>query len=458
MIDCCGYSFCHTCIKIVKYSEKPCPLCNGTFTIYPDKRLSRTLKAMRVCCTHSKSGCDWKGELGMIDEHLNFDLSPDKKTIGCVYTKVHCDYCSVWVERRNIVHHQFKACSKRPFSCDYCHEYESFCEDVTVNHWPVCPCRPVSCPNECGIYPEKRNVQQHLCNECQMASVTCQFSYCGCETIVLRKDIQDHMMKNVATHLSLQSQHYRDCFIQLESKLEVCEEKIASLEKENAKLKKNYEEMVADLKEDNATLKSTLQLVQHEMNTIKINGTLMNMSTQHPVAITNHDSKANLKENRFYSEELEELKSLVCIAPLQFTIHAVSMLQRNKLKWLSAPFYSHPQGYKMCLKVYPNGHSTSAGSDISLYVCIMKGHYDDHLKWPFRGSVTVQLVDQAHSLDHVTQTVAFHQNVNQEFSGRVIEGEVSGGWGILKFVSLKELVPKYIQNDSLQIRVDKIVM
>ena len=42
----------------------------------------------------------------------------------------------------------YELCDKRPFSCEHCNEYESTYDDVINNHWPVCGCHPVHCPNE----------------------------------------------------------------------------------------------------------------------------------------------------------------------------------------------------------------------------------------------------------------------------------------------------------------------
>ena len=441
LIDCCGYSFCRTCIKTIQDNKNPCPLCNGQFTAYPDKRLCRTLKAMQVCCVHVNLGCEWKGALGDMDKHLN-SSPPDceRREIGCVYENVCCDYCNDLLERQKLIHHQLEVCPKRPFSCDYCHEYQSTRDDVTLKHWLECPCRPVSCPNECGAYPERRNLQRHLCNECQMALVKCQFSIFGCEAVVMRKDTENHLKEAVVSHLSLQSEHYGNCFAEYERKLRDCEGRIADLENENLQLKSALEYKNSEI----------------TVNMHTANNTADHFRNQHPLPRTNkvgHVWRLDGAESRLYLEELEQLKSQLCTLPVQFTVHSVAQLQRDRAKWISTPFYTHAQGYKMCLKVYPGGHSTSIGSDLSLYVCIMKGKHDDFLKWPFRGSIVLQLVDQVQDMDHVKHTVKFSDDGSGEFSGRLTSGEVSGGWGILKFVSLDRLVPKYLHNDSILIKV-----
>lgn len=199
MVDCCGYSFCHTCIKTVQDCEKPCPLCNEHFTAYPDKRLNRILKSMKVYCANAEAGCDWQGELGALSGHLNKNPSIDRKVVGCIYAEVTCDYCGVLMERRHLSHHHLEDCQHRPYSCDYCYDYQSTCENVIVNHWPVCPSRPMSCPNECGVYPERKNFQRHLSEECQVAIIKCHYCGVGCEVMVERKNMEAHLVTNVAT-------------------------------------------------------------------------------------------------------------------------------------------------------------------------------------------------------------------------------------------------------------------
>ena len=68
--------------------------------------------------------------------------------------------------------------------------------------------------------------------------------------------------------------------------------------------------------------------------------------------------------------------------------------RKRKMKndnWYSPPFYSHIGGYKMCLNVNPNGCGRGEGTHVSVFVCLMRGEFDDDLKWPFRGDVTIQL-------------------------------------------------------------------
>ena len=34
------------------------------------------------------------------------------------------------------------------------------------------------------------------------------------------------------------------------------------------------------------------------------------------------------------------------------------------------------------------------GTHVSVFTCLMRGEFDSHLKWPFRGDITIQLLNQ----------------------------------------------------------------
>ena len=50
------------------------------------------------------------------------------------------------------------------------------------------------------------------------------------------------------------------------------------------------------------------------------------------------------------------------------------------IDWNSPPFYTHPHGYKMCLRVYANGCGTGEDTHLSVFVALMKGEHDEHLE------------------------------------------------------------------------------
>ena len=142
---------------------------------------------------------------------------------------------------------------------------------------------------------------------------------------------------------------------------------------------------------------------------------------------------------------------------VEFTMTDIEEYKRDNDEWYSPPFYTHPSGYKMCLRVDANGNGRYKGTHLSVLVCLMRGELDDQLKWPFRGKITVKLVNQAEDNDHVVKTVKFTSSVPQEYCKRVMaEGERGTGWGYGQFLPLTELQPKYLKNDCIKLCIKRV--
>ena len=128
----------------------------------------------------------------------------------------------------------------------------------------------------------------------------------------------------------------------------------------------------------------------------------------------------------------------------------------------SGPVYSHFGGYKICLKVYANGDSSSQGTHVSVYVYLMRGDNDDNLKWPFKGTIKVSLLNQLEDGQHHTKEPwSLSDNVPEDTSGRVTEGERAvHGWGYTSFIRQQDLMYcrrkncQYLKDDTVFFRVD----
>ena len=75
----------------------------------------------------------------------------------------------------------------------------------------------------------------------------------------------------------------------------------------------------------------------------------------------------------------------------------------------------------MCINVKANGRGIFAGTHVSVYVYLMKGEYDSRLVWPFRGDITIQLVNHNNDQDHHEWTVPFNDTAvdDSNVSGRM---------------------------------------
>ena len=95
-VTCCGKSFCKECIQRIVGTNKPCPTCSEPgIELIRNKGLQQALCQLKVFCSNKESGCDWQGELGQLDQHLNLNPEKDKLSVGCAYTEVKCLYTAM---------------------------------------------------------------------------------------------------------------------------------------------------------------------------------------------------------------------------------------------------------------------------------------------------------------------------------------------------------------------------
>lgn len=165
--------------------------------------------------------------------------------------------------------------------------------------------------------------------------------------------------------------------------------------------------------------------------------------------------------------------TLFLTPPCSFTVEDFEERKANEEIWYSPPFYSHPMGYKMCLKLYLNGHGESAGTHLSVFIIFMPGEFDDLLSWPFCGMITVQLLNQRRSnrghISHVVNMTDFNsfdyrQKPNPKVFARLGDLVNAKSWGILRFAALNVVCApcgyfadtEYLKEGKLLVRVWKI--
>ena len=212
-VTCCGYSYCQNCIKRIQTTQKLCPTCKKEFDTFPDKRLKRSLYALKVYCSHREEGCDWVGELLELDGHLNLQPPPEKLLVGCQFSEVDCTYCVQPFQRRYVQAHQSDDCPKRPYACQHCNKhlaiFKATYEEVMQNHLPVCPFFPLSCPNNCDLelILQRQEVEHYVSRDCPLTLVLCNFHMVGCQVELTRRDMPSHISENLTGHMSLLQAH-----------------------------------------------------------------------------------------------------------------------------------------------------------------------------------------------------------------------------------------------------------
>ena len=391
-VTCCGKSFCKDCIKRVKGGGKPCPCCKKEINDFPNKGLQQPLYGFQVYCSNKDRGCEWKGELGQLDRHLNVsETTPENELDGCEYSNIDCTFCQNTHIRNELHHHKTELCDKRPFSCEHCNDYESTYEDVIHNHWPVCDHHPVKCPNECGAFPQRRDTKHHVKNDCPLTLLECDFNYVGCEVRLPRKNVHDHLREHLVTHLSLLA---------------------ISHNKQQHEIKR---------------LKERQQILQGEVSKLK----------SHVAIIPVHFMVHNLSQ---YSDTKQ------WISPHFYT-------NSNGYKLCLQMRIRHAReitSFVKTIMVYQGLRIRDSEPSVRIVLscCLLPGEYDDQLKWPFEGRVMVAfLPNQGHLLPFIDIINAAAQST-REMNGVVC--------GVTTIKLTDEHFQEYVDNDSLKIRISNI--
>ena len=149
------------------------------------------------------------------------------------------------------------------------------------------------------------------------------------------------------------------------------------------------------------------------------------------------------------------------VPSIELIMTQYSTHKKNSDEWFSPPFYTGPGGYKMCIEVDSNGEGVGAGTHVTVFVCLMRGEYDSRLVWPFKGDITIQLVN--HNNDHHERIVPFNDaSIANGSSDRVTSGDRAiKVLGYSKFISHTDVesstsTRRYIDNNSLTFRITKV--
>ena len=374
----CNHLFCGECIEGIQQ----CPLDRGLFTTTPDRFTDRRVHNLKVKCPNNRRGCRWQGNLGNVNVHTNAD---------CDYQFVVClnEGCNVEIESRHLLDHVQYECPERMYNCPFCTREDTYLE-VTTRHFTECEDMPLPCPSGCGRCGlVRRNMAHHLSEDCPEELVPCTYAIAGCQQIVKRKDLQQHL-QDKDKHLDTVFSSYLFLTFLVQDSLHGSTPDIP----------------------------------------LPLRPWLQNTPTCYP-----------RPHWVIKMEGFEEKKE-------------------NDEVWYSDPVHSHFGGYKMCLRVYANGAGDV--TNVSVHVFLMRGDNDDNLKWPFKGTIKVSLLNQLEDGQHLTKELwSPDSDVCESSSERVTERErADTGHGLSQFISHDGLnYPgyrncQYLKDNTLFFRVD----
>ena len=289
---------------------------------------------------------------------------------------------------------------------------------------------------------------------CEFTNIECEFSGAGCTAQMPRKDMTAHMEHEAPHHVQLLADS-------LKKQDQVIEEVKMKLEERD----KQIEELT-----------TTLQRQNEKLQRVKTQATNVGLQLWNklPKPIVKHISDL-IGEN----EELQLLLDTPTprkpsAVPLRqvsidhsFTMSEFELRRANDEDWCSEPFYTHPQGYKMCVQIYANGFDKEHGTHVSMYTCFMRGEYDDDLLWPFQGKIAVDLLNQ--NTDDPKEgrhecIVSYDETIPDHYAQRVTVGKKGPGWGKSQFIPHFKLDPKYdstvryLKDGCLKFRVRDVLL
>ena len=409
---CCGHNFCKSCLDAARRTATNCPFCrNNEFATLANKLSGRKIQSLYVMCTNKERGCEWKGELNAIINHLG-------NSDGCQFEGVKCsNECGKMLQRRYLTSHVENECPHRKVDCQYCqstgeHQY------IEGEHKERCPKLPLSCPNKCEVGSVPREDMEAHRKECPLEMVQCEYYDVGCEERIMYKRKREHEEEKMEDHLSLTKRRLAGTLSQLNS----------AMEQINA-----------------------LTVILHQ--------TTAQTSRAHAVPTV---SAAQWWAKLTASSLLIKSGNRLC--PVTMNVTKFSKRKRDHLEWCSDSFFSHDKGYKMCVRVYPADDHDGSTSDkaedtcLSLYCYLMKGPHDDELTWPLKGKFEVKLLNQISDCEHHLGTIIYDEHAENDIAGRVTDGEKADGWGYHKFISNEdfyEATPtcQYLKDDCIFLQV-----
>ena len=144
--------------------------------------------------------------------------------------------------------------------------------------------------------------------------------------------------------------------------------------------------------------------------------------------------------------------------PVYRTVKEFTQLKANDYVIDTEPFYTEQGGYKMTLRVYPNGHRAFRGTHLSVRTFLMRGENDETLTFPICGTFKVQLLNWRENSEHAEKIWQFDDAIPKNRRQRVTTGEIAtDGWGLIEFLSHEELEnisdKKYIHDNKLCFKI-----
>jgi len=122
----------------------------------------------------------------------------------------------------------------------------------------------------------------------------------------------------------------------------------------------------------------------------------------------------------------------------------------------SPPCYTSLNGYKFCIRVYPNGDGMGRGTHLSIYFVLMRNHYDSLLEWPFHRKIIFRVINLK---DHTNTKKETFITDKASSSFKKPEKEMNIAAGCPKFLGIDNLLGDgFVMDDCIYVEtlVEKV--
>ena len=314
----------------------------------------------------------------------------------------------------------------------------------------------VRCPQKelgCEWEGELGQVQGHLYPEygvvdgCDYVTVACSYN-CGMQ--LKRQELRVHEMELCPKRpIEMQVASLLKKFEAIDAENKLLRQELGVLkeahEKEIKEIKSTYEGEINQLKRKLVEIKAENDGVCDKLK-----------ENQEAVKSEVEENSKRLKGLEEKCDALQNNKAPLSLPPYYFTVINTDRYLEGNMDFVSAPFYSHPRGYKMDVSVEFNVVERSKrGGYLDLYVSILRGEFDDQLKWPFDGEVTVQAYNRTlERWDKEEKLRLNKEECDLDIVGRQVDILSSAGWGCLKWLSFRDLKARYVKDtNTFRLRV-----
>ena len=484
--ECCGKIYCKCDIDRLKatVTQPACPMCRSEdFITYPNLAIDREVQQLMVHCPAKKTTkCDWIGKLDDVDKHYSHGKECETE----------CEKCTTTVKHKLLRSHLDTEC---PCYCPYC-DMTAEREVISSEHKENCHKFPLTCPNNCGLDNIPRdNMDEHK-KVCPLEMIQCEFHDVGCKFIIPRIDEECHVKENMIMHLHLT----RLQLSIVNKKLEQVNTKHLNYTEEVTKSLLEHQERVKALE---SLFENEQPLNKDILLNLLQSKSCVDAESQTDTSASEFKSEVKTTRQKLFAAYKNQIMwSIITIVIAILFLYVKSLryyymqdspdlpsandyhknvsmvlyelIDKSTLPWptklhhwssinntiapviiklpnfskrknsasYSEPIFAFQNGFKFCLKFYPDGIDKEGieGHYMSVFLHLVVGPHDEMLEksghFPINRNFVIELLNPREDVHHIKK-ILFSSSCHGNWTGRTIDVPINPeGCGFSEFISL----------------------